>query len=59
MPAINHDLDCDCGQPLDLVVASMSLHCPRCGRGVAPTCPSERDHGNRLLPSTVLAVAAA
>ena len=57
MPTIDHDRDCVCGQPLDLIVASTSLHCPRCGRVLTSTCPSEGDRESWVL-SPVMAAAA-
>ena len=58
MPTIDHDRDCVCGQALDLVVTSTSLHCPRCGRTIATACPSESERSN-WVSTPALAGAAA
>jgi len=32
MSISEHDLNCYCGQPVDLAAMPTALHCPRCGR---------------------------
>jgi uncharacterized paraquat-inducible protein A len=32
MSISEHDLNCHCGQPVDLAATSTAVHCPRCGR---------------------------
>ena len=36
MSISEHDLNCFCGQPVDLTARSAAVHCPRCGRTVDP-----------------------
>jgi predicted RNA-binding Zn-ribbon protein involved in translation (DUF1610 family) len=32
MSVSEHDLNCFCGQPVDVTATSAAVHCPRCGR---------------------------
>jgi hypothetical protein len=34
MSISEHDLNCHCGQPVDLAATSTAVHCPRCGRAL-------------------------
>jgi hypothetical protein len=48
MSISEHDLNCICGQPVDLTVTA--VHCPRCGRTVeagdlTPARPSYENRG--------------
>jgi predicted RNA-binding Zn-ribbon protein involved in translation (DUF1610 family) len=31
MAVSEHNLSCFCGQPLETIASSVSVHCPRCG----------------------------
>ena len=55
MSTIEHDLDCECGQPLDVAVTSASRHCPRCGQTLAAPDGRVGGHSAATLSTAVVA----
>jgi len=45
MSISEHDLNCYCGQPVDLAATSTAVHCPRCGRTLDRWAPARPAYG--------------
>ena len=48
-----HNLDCSCGQPVDLVATAIAVHCPRCGRTIIQSRLADGGHSRRLAGSVL------
>jgi predicted RNA-binding Zn-ribbon protein involved in translation (DUF1610 family) len=56
MATRERNIDCSCGQPVDLVPTAIAAHCPRCGRIVSRSAATGAERpaylAGPVLPTT-------